>query len=173
MADGLLNPDSKPGPKPKPRKPSEHVAGKPKMPTDYIERPIALAKWKELTKVLHRRGTLTKADGTALAIICNQWERLAECQKEIREHGMMVEEEVGDGNGGTYTRRTVNPLAKIATSLENSIRAMLQQFSATPATRERAKPAKENPATAPLPPGSAGALAGDVLDDVFNEEDEQ
>lgn len=126
--------------------PSRHVAGRPKMPVDFADRPIAAAKWKELVTQLHARGVLTKGDGTALEIICDQYERLKACQKDIRERGMLIEDEVGDGNGGTYTRTTVHPLAKIATSLENSIRAMLQQFSATPATRERSKPAKQKPA---------------------------
>ena len=125
--------------------PSPHVVGRPKMPVDFADRPIAAAKWKSLVKELYGRGVLTKGDGPALEIICNQFERLAECQKDIRARGMMIDEEVGNGNGGTYTRSTVNPLAKIATSLENSIRAMLQQFSATPATRERSKPAKQKP----------------------------
>jgi P27 family predicted phage terminase small subunit len=123
--------------------PSNHVAGRPKMPADFADRPIAMAKWKELVAVLFKRGVLTKGDGTALEIICNQYERLMVCQKDIRDNGVMTEEEVGDGNGGKYTRRTANPCCKMATALENSIRAMLQQFSATPATRERSKPAKE------------------------------
>jgi P27 family predicted phage terminase small subunit len=150
----------RPGPKPKAERAPADVAGRPKCPPDFLDRPIALAKWRELTKVLQRRGVLTKGDGTALEIICDQYERLKICEKDIRERGMMVEEEVGNGNGGTYTRSTVNPLAKIATSLENSIRAMLQQFSATPASRERSKKAKEKP---PAKPAAKPVNAADVL----------
>lgn len=64
---------------------------------------------------------------------------------------MMIDETCSTASGSTYTRRIVNPLAKIATSLENSIRAALQQLGATPATRERAKPAEKSKNAKPAP----------------------
>lgn len=46
-------------------------AQRPKMPAHLSG--VAAEKWKELVKVLHKRGTLTKADGTQLEIVCTQY----------------------------------------------------------------------------------------------------
>ncbi len=74
--------------------------------------------------------------------------------RELKEKGEMVDVVVTDSNGGSYTKRIVNPAGKLATQLENTLRAMLKEFSATPASRERTKPAKAAPPKPPeVPPG--------------------
>lgn len=133
---------------------------------------IAADRWRELVKMLHKRGTLTKADGPALEILCEQYARWRACQEEILKHGVMVEEEVSNGKDSIYTRRSLNPACKLATMLENSMRAMLQQIGSTPASREKSRPAKVPPSEAPLPPDSAGAMAGSVFDQLESEEHE-
>jgi P27 family predicted phage terminase small subunit len=153
--------------KPKPEQLNTR-AQRPRMP-EHLS-PVAQAKWREIVRELYKRNTVTRVDGTAIEIICNQYERLRECQKEIAEHGIMVEEEVSNGSGNVYTRRSLNPACKQATSLENSIRAMLMQLGSTPASRERAKAAKTSPKDAPLPADSAGALAANVFDQIENDE---
>jgi P27 family predicted phage terminase small subunit len=144
-----------------------HAKGqRPKMPVHLS--PIAQERWKEIVKMLHKRGTITKADGPAIEILCEQYARWRACQDEILANGVMVEEEVSNGKDSIYTRRSLNPACKLATMLENSMRAMLQQIGSTPASRERSRPAKIPPTEAPLPPGSAGAIAGDLLNELFS-----
>lgn len=78
---GPRSEDSKPGPKPAEKR--GHVADKsrrPKMPEGMS--PVAEAKWRELTKALHRRGTLTAADGTQLAMVCGQWSGSSNAKKK-------------------------------------------------------------------------------------------
>jgi P27 family predicted phage terminase small subunit len=125
-------------------KPATALAGKPKKP-EYLST-IASAKWDEMVSLLRKRGTLTKADGSALEIFCEGWARWRALLLELANEGEMVEHTVLTGNGTPITKRIVNPAAKLASQLETSLRNSLREFSATPVTRDRTKPAKEKPA---------------------------
>ena len=120
-------------------RPSKFESGRPRMPK-YLSA-IAAEKWKETVRLLAKRGTLTRADATALEILCVTYERWRALCDEIREHGPMVDVTVLDSSGTAHTKRVQNPAAKLAAQLENSMRAMLKELSATPASREKAKPA--------------------------------
>lgn len=138
------------------------IAGRPRMPK-FLS-PIAAEKWREMLRLLKAQGVLSKADGPALEIYCESYARWRALLDELEREGHMVEHTVLTSNGTPITKRIVNPAVKAAAQLENSMRQMLGQLGSTPVTRGRAKPAKENPSEAPLPPDSAGAMAGSVFD---------
>jgi P27 family predicted phage terminase small subunit len=125
---------------------SKFCAGRPRMPKHLS--PVAAEKWKELVRLLAKRGTLTAVDASALEIYCEQYARYRKLLKELDQHGEMVEVEVLDSSGVAHTKRVQNPAAKLVTQLENSMRAYQKEFSITPASREKSKPAvpKETPA---------------------------
>jgi P27 family predicted phage terminase small subunit len=93
--------------------------------------------------MLRKRRTLTRGDGPALEMLSEAYARWRACLKDIEENGIMIQEDRISKSGEPYTVRVQNPAAKLATSLENSMRAMLKEFAATPASRERVRPAKE------------------------------
>lgn len=104
--------------------------------------PVARDKWKELVRLLAARGTLTKADSNALELYCETYAQWRLCLDEIAENGVMVDVTVTDSSGKNFTKRVQNPAQKMAIQLQNSLRQMLKEFAATPASREKAKPAK-------------------------------
>lgn len=154
----------------KPKPEQVHAkAQRPRMPSHLTG--VAAAKWKELVRELYRRGTVTRADATQIEIIATQYARLVMCQKEIESEGVMIDTSVLDSNGTEITKRVLNPACKLAVMLENSLRAGLQQIGCSPASREKSRPAKVPASEAPLPPDSAGALAGAVFDQIENDDD--
>ena len=114
--------------------------------------PVAEAEWKRLSKQLKQRGTLTTADATAMEVHCVTFAAWKATQAELEKHGPMIDEICLDKNGEQFTRRVLNPVGKQAISLGNSVRAMLKEFSATPASREKAKRAQEKPKPEPPKP---------------------
>lgn len=127
----------------KPDVESTFPAGRPRMPKHLCS--VAADKWRELVRLLAKRGTLTQVDSSALEIFCETFARWRGLCDEIRERGAMVDVTVLDSSGVAHTKRVQNPAAKLAVQLENSMRAMLKEFSATPASREKAKPAAKEP----------------------------
>jgi len=135
--------------------PSAHTGGKPRKPAHLS--PVAEEKWAEMVKILKQRGTLTKGDGPALEIYCESFARWRAMLEEIANEGAMVESTVLTSSGTPITKRIINPAVKAASQLENSLRAMLREFSATPASREKTKPARAPLNKQPLAPDSVGA----------------
>ena len=71
----------------------------------------------------------------------------------------MVDTIVLDSNGEPHTKRVQNPATKLAAQLETSMRAMLKELSATPASREKTRPAAPAaPKEEEYPEGSIGWL---------------
>jgi len=129
---------------------SMFTGGKPRMPQGMG--PVAEAEWKRLSKQLKQRGTLTTADATAMEVHCITFARWKAACAEVEKYGEMIDEICLDKNGEQFTRRVVNPMGKQAVQLGNSVRAMLKEFSATPASRDKAKPAQEPPKPEPPKP---------------------
>jgi len=119
---------------------SPFAAGRPKMPKDLS--PVAQAEWKRIVGQLKKRGTLTKVDASAIEVYARtfaQWRAFCE---EVETRGPMIDEPIVNKDGDvTGTRRVQNPAAKLAVQLGNALRQYQKEFSATPASRERAKPA--------------------------------
>jgi P27 family predicted phage terminase small subunit len=130
---------------------STFPAGRPRMPKHLCS--VAADKWRELVRLLAKRGTLTQVDSSALEIFCETFARWRGLCDEIAKHGAMVDVTILDNCGEPHTKRIPNPAAKLVCQLENSMRAMLKEFSATPASREKSKPAAAAPSkdAAPTP----------------------
>lgn len=123
----------------KPDQTSTFAAGRPRMPK-YLS-PVAAEKYREIVRLLAKRGTATRLDATALEVLSVTYERWRALCDEIRQYGPMVDSVVLDSSGAAHTKRVQNPAAKLAAQAENSMRAMLKELSATPASREKSKPA--------------------------------
>src|SRR5262249_44251488 len=139
-------------------KESAVVAGRPKMPKTLSS--LAADRWREMVRTFSARGTLTRGDGPALEIYVVTWARWVALVKEIDEVGPMVTVEYAGTDGQVFTKRMQNPACKLAAQLEVSMRQMLKEFSATPASREKAKPAQPAKPKNPAPkPGTAAWYA--------------
>lgn len=124
------------------RPPSEVTAGKPKMPKTLT--PAAKKEWRRILPLLMERGSLSKADSTALALYCETFARWQEAQQELSTHGLVVITTVHDKHGTAVTVRKANPALKIAENAERSLRAFLREFGMTPGSREKITPAKKS-----------------------------
>lgn len=63
-------------------------AGCPEIPRSLTK--IALAEWNRVAPLLLKLGTLTDADGDALATYCETIERYKKCQAQLDREGMTV-----------------------------------------------------------------------------------
>jgi P27 family predicted phage terminase small subunit len=122
---------------------SPHTGGRPKMPKTLT--PVAQEKWKELVKVLSKRGTLTKADGALLEIVCETYAIWRLYVADVHTRGIYVD---GEPNSST----------KHCTAMENTLARYFVQLGITPASREKAK------LTAPPPPPKNTVVPGSVED---------
>lgn len=123
------------------------AAGRPQMPADLP--PLAEQEWRRLCPKLCKRRTLTKADASALEVyvrMYSRWRKVADLAEQEP-----ISEVCWVDKDGAHTKYTESAASKIATRLEASLRNFLMQFSATPATRSRTKPPKEEPPVEPLP----------------------
>lgn len=118
---------------------SQFPAGRPKMPKDLS--PVAQAEWKRLFKELGKRGTMTRVDSSAAEVYVRLFADWRAFEDELEENGRMIDEPILDKDGNAHTRRVLNPAAKMAIQLGNAVRQYQKEFSATPASREKAKPA--------------------------------
>ena len=140
------------------------AASKPKMPKDLT--PAEEAEWKRVVRELKKRGTLTRVDSSLLEIYVRIWGRWKLLADDVKTHGAMVEDTRVDKHGEQYTVRVVNPAVKEAARLETSLRLYLQQFAATPASRETVKPAAPSrPKKPEYPEGSVGWIEQQLEDD--------
>lgn len=135
---------------------SGFAGGRPKMPKDLPD--AAKAEWKRLCKWLSARGTLTKTDASNMEIYCRIFARWKTACLECDESGPMIETTAIDKGGNSYTIRVVNPCYKLAAQLEHLLARYLASFSATPATREKTRPA------APPPPPKNAIVPGSMED---------
>src|SRR5262249_33949181 len=117
--------------------PVQIVAARPKMPKDLPA--VAQAEWKRLVKELYRRGVLTRVESSALEIYCRMFARWKAASEEVEKRGVLIETTWTDSEGTEHSKLIENPASKVAARLESNLRQMLQQFSATPASREKVK----------------------------------
>ncbi len=130
--------------KAQPRAESPHTGGRPKLPKHLT--PVAQEKWKELVKVLSKRGTLTKADGTLIELASETYALWRLYVADVHTRGPYVDGEP-------------NPSTKHCTAMENTLARYMVQLGITPASREKAKQtAPPAPKKTELVPGSAAWL---------------
>jgi P27 family predicted phage terminase small subunit len=138
--------------------------GAPVLPKDLTEK--QRAAWREVVKFLKPRCTLTKADGIALRLYAQEWARYDALSRELEEQGEVIVQTILDSNGAAHEKRVLNPASAAATKCANFLKAMLKEFSLTPASREKTAPA------APPPPKKTDLVPGS-LEDLIHQRDEE
>jgi len=107
------------------------------MPSFVRRDAVARKEWRRICPMLMKLGVLTKADGPALSGYCVAFAMLAEAQKEIREHGLMVRTQVLDKHGSAMQVARKNPCIGIAENALKIMKAFLVEFGLTPASRTK------------------------------------
>jgi phage terminase small subunit len=129
--------------------------GKPKKPKDLS--PVASTEWDRVVKQLIKRKVSTALDASALESYCRTFALWRGFMIEA-ELNPMIDEPVLDKNGVVHQRRITNPAAKHCMALGNLLARYQREFSATPASRETARP------TAPPAPPKNAVIPGSVED---------
>jgi P27 family predicted phage terminase small subunit len=115
----------------------DFVGGRPKMPKDLT--PEAQEEWKRIVNGLSKRRTVTRVDSSMLELYVRMWARYKKVAA-LAEANPCTEVSWVDKNGDEHFKTVEHPASKMATQLENSLRNMLKELSATPASRSRTKP---------------------------------
>lgn len=97
-------------------------------------------EWARSTKLLAEMGLLSKAEGPALALYCQLYERWVEAEANIKKYGMIIP--VGE-NGALQ----LSPYVSIANQAMAQMQRLLCEFGLTPSSRSRIRlppPKKES-----------------------------
>ena len=112
-------------------------SGAPPMPERLMVDPLAVAKWKEFVPLLLDLGTLTQADGEALATLCEVYSAAQACLLELRATGPVMRTDLGG-----VKPNPAGPLYRGLVSLQASLMA---EFGLTPTSRTRLGGKEEKP----------------------------
>ncbi len=112
-------------------------AGSPPMPKRLLVEPIAVEKWQELVPILLGLGTLTTADGEALATLCEVYAATQACLMELRSSGPVMHTDLGG-----VKPNPAGPLYRGLVSLQASL---MGEFGLTPTSRVRLGGKEEKP----------------------------
>jgi len=113
-------------------------AGTPPMPQRLMVEPAAVAKWNELVPILIQLGTLTQADGEALATLCEVYAATQACLLELRASGPVMKTDLGGVKP--------NPAGPLYRSLVALQASLMGEFGLTPSSRTRLGGKEEKPA---------------------------
>lgn len=112
--------------------------GVPAMPPRLLVEPAAVEKWQELVPLLLQLGTLTVADGEALATLCEVYAAAQACLLELRASGPVMRTDLGG-----VKPNPAGPLYRGLVSLQASL---MNEFGLTPTSRARLGGKEEKPA---------------------------
>ena len=112
-------------------------SGQPSMPQRLMVEPLAVEKWNELVPVLLGLGTLTTADGEALATLCEVYAAAQACLLELRATGPVMRTDLGG-----VKPNPAGPLYRGLVSLQTSL---MGEFGLTPSSRVRLGGKEEKP----------------------------
>lgn len=104
-------------------------AGVPPMPKRLMVEPLAVGKWKELVPILTELGTLTMADGEALATLCEVYAATQACLLELRASGPTIKTDLGGVKP--------NPAGSLYRGLVSMQASLMAEFGLTPSSRVR------------------------------------
>jgi P27 family predicted phage terminase small subunit len=99
-------------------------------------RPEAKAEWRRVVPELDRVGMLARVDRAALTAYCVCWALMVEADRDVQEHGVVLEE----------GKR--NPSLLTAKDMATQVRLFAAEFGLTPSSRARMD--------APVAPPAAG-----------------
>lgn len=111
--------------------------GAPQMPARLMVEPAAVEKWHELVPILMGLGTLTTADGEALATLCEVYAATQACLLEFRASGPVMRTDLGGVKP--------NPAGPLYRSLVALQASLLGEFGLTPISRTRLGGKEEKP----------------------------
>jgi P27 family predicted phage terminase small subunit len=111
--------------------------GQPQMPKRLLLEPAAVEKWTELVPLLLELGTLTTADGEALATLCEVYAASQACLLELRAGGPVMHTDLGGVKP--------NPAGPLYRSLVALHVSLLGEFGLTPTSRTRIGGKEEKP----------------------------
>jgi len=112
-------------------------AGTPPMPKRLMVEPLAVEKWSELVPILLSLGTLTTADGEALATLCEVYAATQACLLELRASGPVMRTDLGGVKP--------NPAGPLYRSLVALQASLMGEFGLTPSSRVRLGGKEEKP----------------------------
>jgi len=112
-------------------------AGAPPMPKRLLLEPPAVEKWTELVPILAGLGTLTTADGEALATLCEVYAATQACLLELRASGPVMRTDLGGVKP--------NPAGPLYRSLVALQASLMGEFGLTPSSRVRLGGKEEKP----------------------------
>lgn len=112
-------------------------SGVPAMPKRLMVEPAAVAKWQEMVPILQKLGTLTLADGEALAVLCEVYAATQACLLELRATGPVMKTDLGG-----VKPNPAGPLYRSLVALQVQIMA---EFGLTPSSRARLGGTEEKP----------------------------
>lgn len=112
-------------------------AGAPPMPKRLMVEPLAVEKWGELVPILLGLGTLTTADGEALATLCEVYVESQRCLLELRASGPVMRTDLGGVKP--------NPAGPLYRSLVALQASLMGEFGLTPSSRVRLGGKEEKP----------------------------
>jgi P27 family predicted phage terminase small subunit len=111
--------------------------GVPPMPKRLMLEPSAVEKWTELVPILTGLGTLTTADGEALATLCEVYAATQACLLELRASGPVMRTDLGGVKP--------NPAGPLYRSLVALQASLMGEFGLTPSSRVRLGGKEEKP----------------------------
>lgn len=111
--------------------------GVPPMPARLLVEPLAVEKWNEFVPILSGLGTLTTADGEALATLCEVYAATQACLLELRATGPVMRTDLGG-----VKPNPAGPLYRGLVSLQASL---MGEFGLTPTSRARLGGKEEKP----------------------------
>jgi P27 family predicted phage terminase small subunit len=107
------------------------------MPARLLVEPLAVEKWNEFVPILSGLGTLTTADGEALATLCEVYAATQACLMELRASGPVMHTDLGG-----VKPNPAGPLYRGLVSLQASL---MGEFGLTPTSRTRLGAKEEKP----------------------------
>ncbi len=113
-------------------------SGVPPMPQRLMVEPLAVEKWNEFVPILLELGTLTTADGEALATLCEVYAATQACLLELRASGPVMKTDLGG-----IKPNPAGPLYRGLVSLQASL---MGDFGLTPTSRARLGGKENKPA---------------------------
>jgi P27 family predicted phage terminase small subunit len=111
--------------------------GVPQMPARLMLEPVAVDKWNEFVPLLLELGTLTLADGEALATLCEVYAATQACLLELRATGPVMRTDLGGVKP--------NPAGPLYRSLVALQASLMGEFGLTPTSRTRLGAKEEKP----------------------------
>lgn len=94
--------------------------------------------WAYLAPMLLRLKVLTEAEQIALAHLCDQTAQLEEASRIIQKGGLLVKKQLYDRAGKKMgTIPVINPAYKAQSDLLKHVRALMNEFGLTPASRTK------------------------------------